>query len=103
VTLEPAEYVFKCPECDGDGSVWVITNEPCHVCNGEGFVDMLIAEGENETVRETCPECDGVGSPKVSMICQDCYGTAEISVDEEEAAAHFVAGDTLLRILRLGP
>jgi DnaJ-class molecular chaperone len=94
--VEPGEYVFKCPECN-DGSVEVITEEPCPTCNSEGFVDVLIAQGENETVRKPCHDCDGVGSPKVWMTCQDCHGTAEIFVDEEEAAELIAQGHTPLR------
>jgi DnaJ-class molecular chaperone len=76
-------------------SVQVITAEPCPGCDGEGFVDVLIAEGE--TVRETCHECEGVGAPMVWMICQDCHGTAEIFVDEREAAELIDDGHTPLR------
>lgn len=42
MTVVPGEYVFKCLECDGEGSIEVII-------------------GEDETVWERCPDCGGAG------------------------------------------
>ena len=40
--LVPGEYVFRCLECDGEGSIEVVI-------------------GEDETVWETCSDCGGTG------------------------------------------
>jgi DnaJ-class molecular chaperone len=97
VTLEPGEYAFKCSECDGEGSIeGLLAFESCRTCNGEGFQDVFY-EAANETVREPCNDCDGVGSPMVSMLCEDCRGTGEIVLDEEEAAERIAYGHSPLR------
>jgi hypothetical protein len=54
VTLVPGEYVFKCLECGGEGSIEVIV-------------------GEDETVRETCEECAGAGEVIVDEEVADTY------------------------------
>ena len=59
-----------------------------------GSGDKLVLVAEGETVRKECHECEGVGAPMVWMICQDCHGTGETILDEEEAAERI---DTPLR------
>jgi hypothetical protein len=78
VTLKPGEYVFKCLECDGKGSVEVggLGDEG----DGEDWADPHF--NHELTFWEDCSEC---------------HGTGEVFVDEEDAAEYVKWGHTPLR------
>lgn len=67
--LVPGEYVFTCLECEGDGSIQVITED------------------------EEAPD----GVTLTPELCPDCRGEGVEHMDEEEAAEMISLGHTPLR------